>query len=119
MKGPGYPSFLEISGFDASPETNFCHQAVFDLHGALALAERAGFPEHGLIVIASIDGQPDPEVALIKDVCDHSLLEQAVQSALARCGAVFVESEPIRGWVISAIPERTRSQAYPSDRDHQ
>jgi hypothetical protein len=84
---------LELTGHDASPETNFSHAVVSDLAGAVAFAERCRFPKHGLIVMGCVDGQPRPHRALFKDVTDHDKLEAAVRSVTAECGAAFVETD--------------------------
>jgi hypothetical protein len=84
---------LELTGHDASLETNFGHAVVSDLAGAVAFAERSRFPKHGLIVMGCVDGQPEPRRALIKDVTDHDKLEAAVLSVAAECGVVFVETD--------------------------
>lgn len=104
-------SGLEMTGYDASPETNFGHAVVRDFEAALAFAKRARFPEHGLIVMGCRDEQPAPDLLLKKDVTDSSALEAAVHDAVRRCGAAFVETDmrahrnPMR---MAAIERATR-----------
>lgn len=86
-------SGLELTGYDASPETNFGHAAANDFDAALAFAARAGFPEHGLIVMGSRGDQPAPDILLRKDVTDTMALEVAVKEAVRLCGAAFVEAD--------------------------
>lgn len=84
---------LELTGYFAGPETNYGHAVVSDMEGAAAFAERSKFPEHGLIVMGCIDEKPAPGFALIKDVVDHTALEDAVGQVVAKCGAAFVEAD--------------------------
>lgn len=84
---------FELTGHDATLETNFCHTVVTDVAGALAFSERSGFPAHGLIVIGSADGLPAPDVALVKDVLDRGTLEAVVRNVLAKSGAAVVETD--------------------------
>ena len=86
-------SGLELTGYDASPETNFGHAVACDLAAAFAFARRARFPEHGLIVMGCKDAQPAPALMLDKDIPDEAALEAAVQKALKICGAAFVETD--------------------------
>ncbi len=84
---------LELTGYFASPETNYGHGVVSDIEATLAFAERAKFPEHGLIVMGCVDEKPAPGLALFKDVVDHAALERAVGDVVAKCGAAFVETD--------------------------
>jgi hypothetical protein len=84
---------FELTGSDATLETNFSHAAVTDVDGARAFAARCGFPGHGLIVQASVDGAPAPLLALIKDVLDPQGLEAAVRQVLAKSGSAIVETD--------------------------
>jgi hypothetical protein len=86
-------SGLELTGYDASPETNFSHAVARDLDEALAFAERAMFPEHGLIVMGCKDEKPAPELLLNKEIADPAALEAAVRNAFRICGAAFVETD--------------------------
>jgi hypothetical protein len=86
-------SGLELTGYDASPQTNFGHAVAHDRNDAFAFAQRAGFPEHGLIVIACKGDQPAPDFMLNKDVTDAAALEAAVGDAIRLCGAAFVEAD--------------------------
>ena len=107
-------SGLELTGYDASPETNFGHAVACDLAAAFAFARRARFPEHGLIVMGCKDAQPAPALMLDKDIPDEAALEAAVQKALKICGAAFVETDmrahrnPTR---MAAIERATRDLA--------
>lgn len=69
---------LEMTGYFASPETNYGHAVVSDIGSAAAFAERSRFSEHGLIVMGSVDEKPAPGLALFKDAVDHAALEKAV-----------------------------------------
>jgi ribosomal protein L37E len=84
---------FELTGHDATLDTNFRHAVVTDVDGAIAFAERSGFPGHGLIVIGCVDGQPAPRDALVKDLLDRPALEAAVRTVLARSGAAVVETD--------------------------
>lgn len=84
---------LELTGYDASPETNFGHVVAKGLEAALTFAARAGFPEHGLIVMGSRGDQPAPDILLRKDVTNTMALEVAVKEAVRLCGAAFVEAD--------------------------
>lgn len=84
---------FELTGQDASPQTNFSHQVVADIDEAIAFAKRCGFPEHGLIVIGCIDGQPAPACTLIKDITDAETLQGAVLKTLADSGSAFIETD--------------------------
>ncbi len=84
---------FELTGHDATPDTNFSHALVTDVDGASAFAQRCGFPAHGLIVIGSVDGRPAPDIALVKDVLDRGTLEAAVRKVLAESGAAVVETD--------------------------
>jgi hypothetical protein len=86
-------SGLELTGYDASPETNFGHAIARDLDEAFAFAQRARFPEHGLIVMGCSDEQPAPDLLLNKDVTDAAALEAAVRECVRFCGAAFVETD--------------------------
>jgi hypothetical protein len=86
-------SQFELTGYDASPETNFGHAAVRDFEAAFAFAQRARFPEHGLIVMGCRDELPAPDLLLNKDIPDVAALEAAVQDAVRLCGAAFVETD--------------------------
>ena len=55
---------LELTGYFASPETNYGHAVVTDMVAAAAFAERSKFPEHGLIVMGCVDGKPAPGLAV-------------------------------------------------------
>ena len=46
-------SGLELTGYDASEETNFGQRVARNLESAVAFAQDVGFPEHGLIVMLS------------------------------------------------------------------
>jgi hypothetical protein len=84
---------LELTGHDASPETNFGHAVVSDVAGAVAFAERSRFPKHGLIVMGCVDDQPSPTRVLMKDVTDHDKLVAAIRKVVGECGAAFVETD--------------------------
>lgn len=84
---------LEVVGYDASPETNFSHLVARDPQEAFAFADRAKFPGHGLIVMGCRDDHPSPEIMLKKDIMDKDALAAAVQEAVQRCGAAFVETD--------------------------
>ncbi len=84
---------LELTGYFASPETNYGHAVVSDMEAAIAFAERSKFPEHGLIVMGCVDEKPEPGLALIKNVVDNVGLEKAVGQVVARCGAAFIEAD--------------------------
>lgn len=84
---------LELTGHDASSETNFDHGVVSDVSSALEFAERAKFPGHGLIVIGCVHNHPAPDQALIKDITDRESLEAAVRKVVNKCGAAFVETD--------------------------
>ncbi len=84
---------LEISGHDASVETNFAHVVAHTVEDAVAFAARAGFPEHGLIVMGVMDGGPDPRIALDKAIGDLPALTHAVERAISSCGAAHVETD--------------------------
>jgi hypothetical protein len=86
-------SGLELTGYDASPETNFGHAIAHDLDEAFAFAQRARFPEHGLVVMGCRDEQPAPDLLLNKDVTDTAALEAAVRDAVRLYGAAFVEAD--------------------------
>jgi hypothetical protein len=107
-------SGLELTGYDASPETNFGHAVARDLGEALAFAERAMFPEHGLIVMGCKDEKPAPELLLDKEIADRAALEAVVRTAFRICGAAFVETDmrahrnPTR---MAAIERATRDLA--------
>ena len=84
---------LELTGHDASPETNFDHAVVSNVDSAMEFAERAKFPDHGLIVIGCVDHQPAHDQALIKDITDRAGLAAAVSAVVDKCGAAFVETD--------------------------
>lgn len=84
---------LELTGHDASPETNFDYAIVSNVAAAVEFAERVKFPDHGLIVMGCVDHQPAHHQALIKDITDRETLEAAVSKAVDRCGAAFVETD--------------------------
>ena len=84
---------LELTGYDASPETNFDHAVVSNIAAAMEFAERAKFPDHGLIVMGCVDNRPAPDRALFKDITDQEGLEAAVSGAVNKCGAAFVEAD--------------------------
>lgn len=84
---------LELTGNDASPETNFDHTIVSNVSSAMEFAKRAKFPDHGLIVMGCIDKQPAPGQALIKDIADRQGLEAAVSEVVNKFGAAFVETD--------------------------
>jgi hypothetical protein len=84
---------LELTGHDASLETNFDHAIVSNVGSAMEFAERAKFPYHGLIVIGCVDNHPAPDQALIKDITDPERLEAAVSEVVNKCGAAFVETD--------------------------
>ena len=86
-------SGVELTGYDASPDTNFGHAVVRDREAAFAFAQRVRFPEHGLIVMGCRDEQPAPDLLLTKDILDLTALETAVQPAIRLCGAAFVETD--------------------------
>jgi hypothetical protein len=86
-------SGLELTGYDASEETNFGQRVARDLESAFAFAQYVGFPEHGLIVMGCRDERPAPDLMLNKDVTDATALEGAVREALRICGAAFVETD--------------------------
>lgn len=83
---------LELTGREASPETNFDHTIVSNIDSAMKFAERAKFPDHGLIVMGCINNQPAPNQALIKDITDRKSLEATVSEVVNKCGAAFVET---------------------------
>lgn len=107
-------SGLELTGYDASPDTNFGHVVARDVEAAFAFAQRIGFPEHGVIVIGCSDEQPAPDVMLDKQITDAAALEAAVLNAVRLCGAAFVETDmrahrnPTR---MAAIARATRDLA--------
>jgi len=84
---------LELTGYDASPNTNFGHAVARHREAAFAFAERIGFPEHGLIVMGCRDDEPAPDLLLNKNVLDAAALEEAVEEAVRLCGAAFVETD--------------------------
>lgn len=86
-------SGLELTGYDASPNTNFGHVVARDREAAFAFAQRVRFPEHGLIVMGCRDELPAPDLLLNKDIPDVAALEGAVQEAFRLCGAAFVETD--------------------------
>jgi hypothetical protein len=86
-------SGLELTGHDASPETNFAHGVVFNVAAAIEFAERARFPDHGVIVMGCVDHQPAHDLALIKDITDQESLQAAVSKVIDKCGAAFVETD--------------------------
>ncbi len=107
-------SGLELTGYDASIDTNFGYIVAKDREAAFAFAQRARFPEHGLIVMGCRDEQPAPDLLLNKEITEAAALEAAVQEARRRCGAAFVETDmrahrnPTR---MSAIARATRDLA--------
>jgi hypothetical protein len=86
-------SGLELTGYDASAETNFGHAIAHDRNEAFAFAQLAKFPEHGLIVMGCKDEQPAPDLMLNKNITDAAALEAAVRDAVRICGAAFVETD--------------------------
>ena len=86
-------SQFELTGYDASPETNFGHTVARDRETAFAFAKRVRFPEHGLIVMGCRDELPAPDLLLNKDITDAAALEMAVQNAIRLYGAAFVETD--------------------------
>ena len=84
---------MELTGHDLSSDTNFENAVVQDRHQAFDFAQRTGFPAHGLIVMGCRDGQPASDVLFKKDIVDSTALEEAVQEAIKRCGAAFVETD--------------------------
>ena len=86
-------SGLELTGYDASPDTNFGHAVARDREAAFAFAQRVLFPEHGLIVMGCRNELPAPDLLLNKNVLDLAALEAAVQEAVRLCGAAFVETD--------------------------
>lgn len=84
---------LELTGYDASPETNFDHAVVSNIAAAMEFAERAKFPDHGLIVMGCVDNRPAPDRALFKDITGREDFEVAVSDVINKCGAAFVESD--------------------------
>lgn len=84
---------LELTGHDASPDTNFDHAIVSNVAAAVEFAERVRFPDHGLIVMGCVDDQPAHHQALIKDIADRASLEAAVSEVVKKCGAAFVETD--------------------------
>jgi hypothetical protein len=84
---------LELTGHDASPETNFDHAVVSNVSSATEFGERAKFPDHGLIAIGCVDNQPAPDQALVKDITDRESLEAAVSAVVKKCGAAFLETD--------------------------
>lgn len=84
---------LELTGVEASPETNFAHGIACSLDTAIAFAQRVRFPDHGLIVMGCRGGQPAPDLMLNKNITDFRALEAAVQGCLKICGAAFVETD--------------------------
>ena len=83
---------LELTGHDASPDTNFDHAVVSNVAAAIEFAERAKFPVHGLIVIGCVN-RPAPDLAFIKDIVDRESLEAAVREVVSKYGAAFAETD--------------------------
>lgn len=84
---------LELSGYDASSDTNFAHRVVSNIDEVIAFADQIDFPKHGLVIIASKRGEPDTARYVIKDALTHSALEAAVQKVLADSGQAFIETD--------------------------
>lgn len=86
-------SGLELTGHDATLETNYAHTIVHDLAAALAFAERVHFPDHAVIVMGCRGDQPAPDIALHKGIVRTDQLERTVQDVLALAGVAFVETD--------------------------
>lgn len=86
-------SGLELTGHDATLETNYAHTIVHDLAAALAFAERVHFPDHAVIVMGCRGDQPAPDIALHKGIVRTDQVERAVQDVLALAGVAFVETD--------------------------
>jgi len=105
---------LELTGYDASPETNFGPAVARDLDEAMSFADRARFPTHGLIVIGCKAEPPAPALFLNKEIVNGAALEAVAKDAIRICGAAFVEIDmrdhqnPTR---MAAIERATRDVA--------
>lgn len=86
-------SGLELTGHDASHETNFSHKAVRSLAEALSFARDVRFPGHGLIVTGCRNGLPDHRIFMQKNATDLQMLEAAVRESLELCGEAFIETD--------------------------
>jgi hypothetical protein len=98
---------LEITGSDATLETNYSHAVVADVEAALSFARQRDFPTHGLVVMACVDDNPCPQAGLFKNLVGTAEVEHAVKLLIRRSGAAFLETDMRASW----NPTRMRSIA--------
>jgi len=84
---------LELTGYFATPDTNFSHTVVTTPADGVAFADRIGFPRHGLIVMGCLGGEPAPEIALHKNITHVADLVSTLEQVIEECGAAFVQTD--------------------------